>query len=121
MLHSQCRLVFKRWRRVGLEGRAARFAKAARFEGYCGVHRDRAAADGEEDWAVHMGEQLLHPDAAEFFDLTRNCPLRVVFLAETLTDILDEDRGGRCAQYQVRSQGDSRMSTVSSNLKPCNT
>ena len=69
------------------------FDKAARFEGYGGVHRDRATADGDEDWAVHMGEQLLHPDATVFFDLTRDCPLRAVFLAEALTDILDRRSG----------------------------
>ena len=40
-----------------------------------------------------MGEQLLHPDAAVFLDLTRNCPLRAVLLAEALTAILDRRSG----------------------------
>lgn len=60
------------------------FDAAARFEGFSIVHRERALVDADEDWAVHLGEQLLHPDPDVFFELTRDNPIRTVFLGEAL-------------------------------------
>lgn len=65
------------------------FDMAAEFEKDGYFSRERGKVDADENWAVHMGEQLLNPSQAEFRALVEKAPLRALVLGRALKSALD--------------------------------
>ncbi|HEY9679681.1 MAG TPA: hypothetical protein V6C76_16885 [Drouetiella sp.] len=96
-------------------GQSSTFDLAAEYEGKNYIPRDRALDDKEEYQAVLMGEELLHPDAARFTELTKQVPLQSVALAESLRDAIRSagDKPGANAELYK-----SRLDYIDKEVRP---
>ena len=66
------------------------FAIAANVEAGGYMHRDRAAANLAENWAVHLGECVLGEDSEPFVRFCHEAPLRAATLGHLLSRFFEE-------------------------------
>ena len=64
--------------------------------------RTYARRNHSENWAVHMGEELMSVDAADFIALTENAPVRTVILAKNLAANMKGGTNGRALAERLR-------------------
>jgi hypothetical protein len=67
---------------------AAAFDLAASRESNGYMNRPHAGKNNSENFAVHLGEEFLHPDRDVFINLTREAPMRSVAMAQALRPVV---------------------------------
>ena len=91
---------------------AALYDAATRLEGDKYSRRPYADTKADESWAVHLGEDFLHPDHDMFVAFTQNAPLRAAVFAEALKPVLEKSTSPSRSMYL------DRLAQVHNNVLP---
>lgn len=84
------------------------FDAAAILDGKKYVVHEHALKNNDENWAVHLGDGILNPNAETFRASVENAPIRSAVLGRTLAEILSKvpvhQRSPIHAEYDIRSK-----------------
>ncbi|MBP9810531.1 hypothetical protein KBF38_19665 [bacterium] len=84
------------------------FDTAAKLEGKKYVLHEHALKNNDENWAVHLGDGILNPNAETFLASVENAPIRSAVLGRTLAEILSKvpahQRSPIHAEYENRAK-----------------
>lgn len=92
------------------------FDSAAKLEERGYYAREYGRTNNDENFAVHLGEEFLHPDPDSFYVIATNAPLRSAMFAEFLKDGLAQVAAEHRSPIHERVQ--ERLRFVEESIRP---